>query len=157
MKIISGGQTGVDRAALDFALCNNMAVAGWCPQGCTAEDGLIPPVYPLNDTFMSSPIFRTQINILESDAVLILIFDKMDTGTQQTYDLAHYYGKPVFVWRIGINNNYYQFRNWLNKNGITTLNIAGPRESNQPGIYSESLNTLDELLAESVPHPVWRK
>ncbi len=153
MKIISGGQTGADRAALDFALCNNMLVSGWCPQGCTAEDGFILPVYPLCDTFAASPLVRTQYNVIESDGVLILIFDKMDTGTQQTYDMAHFYGKPVFVWRIGINNNFYQFRNWLHKNSINALNIAGPRESNQPGIYSETLNILDELLAEKIP---WR-
>ena len=93
---------------------------------------------------------RTELNVLESDGTLILVIEDMDRGTQQTFDLAHLHFKPVFVWRIGVNRNYSQFYNWLEKNNITTLNIAGPRESYQPGIYSESLNTLDRIFSHLI-------
>lgn len=150
MRIISGGQTGADRAAMDFALCNNIAVSGWCPMGCTAENGTIPLRYPLSSSFSPLPLVRTEYNVLYGDATLILIFEAMDKGTRQTLDLARQYGKPVFVWKIGVNNNYEQFHKWLDKNRVNVLNIAGPRESFQPGIYSESLNMLDRLFSHLI-------
>lgn len=145
-KIISGGQTGVDRAALDFALSNDIACAGWCLQMREAEDGVLPIRYPLTESYSSDPMVRTELNVTDSDGTLILIVEDMDKGTQQTYDFAHLHAKPVFVWRIGVNRNFNQFDNWLEKNKINTLNIAGPRESSQPGVYSEALNTMDQLF-----------
>ena len=150
IKIISGGQSGVDRAALDFALSNDIRCSGWCPQMREAEDGFIPIRYPLNESYSPDPIVRTELNVKDSDGTLILIIDNMDKGTQQTLDLAHLHLKPVFVWQIGVNRNYCQFDNWLEKNKISTLNIAGPRESKQPGIYSEALNTIDRLLGSLI-------
>jgi len=152
ITFISGGQTGVDRAALDFALCNEIPCSGWCPQLREAEDGFIPIRYPLNESYSPEPIVRTEMNVLQSDGTLILITEDMDKGTQQTYDLARLHSKPVFVWRIGYNRNYDQFDNWLLKNNIKKLNIAGPRESNQPGIYSEALNTLDKIFDYLILH-----
>jgi len=146
LKFISGGQTGVDRAALDFALCNEITCGGWCPQLRMAEDGPLPIRYPLTESYSPNPVVRTELNVRDSDGILILIVEDMDQGTQQTYDFAHLHAKPVFVWRIGVNRNFDQFDNWFAKNKINTLNIAGPRESNQPGIYSEALNTLDKLF-----------
>jgi len=150
IKIISGGQSGVDRAALDFAQGNDICCSGWCPHMRMAEDGFIPERYPLNEAYSTEPHVRTELNVLQSDGTLILIVEAMDKGTQQTFDLAHLHTKPVFVWRIGVNKNYTQFNYWLEKNKINTLNIAGPRESNQPGIYSESLNTLDRIFSSFV-------
>ncbi len=146
LKFISGGQTGVDRAALDFALSNDILCSGWCPQMREAEDGPIPIRYPLTESYSPDPRVRTELNVKDGDGTLILIVEDMDKGTQQTYDFAHLHAKPVFVWRIGMNRNYTQFYNWFEKNKISKLNIAGPRESNQPGIYSEALNTLDRLF-----------
>jgi hypothetical protein len=146
IKFISGGQTGVDRAALDFALSNDILCSGWCPQMRQAEDGTIPIRYPLTESYSPNPAVRTELNVKDSDGSLILIIEDMDKGTQQTFDFAHLHAKPVFVWRIGINRNYEQFDNWLSKNNISSLNIAGPRESNQPGIYTEALNTMDRLF-----------
>ena len=146
MIIISGGQTGVDRAALDYGLSNHFQVGGWCPQGREAEDGTLNVVYPVSQTFSAEILNRTQFNVLESDATLILIFDDMDEGTQATYDIARENGKPVFVWKIDQNRNFQQFRNWLDKNNVNVLNIAGPRESNAVGIYSAVLDLLGELF-----------
>jgi len=146
ITIMSGGQSGVDRAALDFALSNDIRCSGWCPQMRAAEDGRIPIRYPLNESYSPDPLVRTELNVIQSDGTLILIIEDMDKGTQHTHDFAHLYLKPVFVWRIGVNKNYNQFDNWLEKNKINILNIAGPRESKQPGIHSEALNTLDQLF-----------
>jgi hypothetical protein len=150
ISFISGGQTGVDRAALDFALSNEISCSGWCPHMREAEDGPIPIRYPLSESYSPDPHVRTEMNVLHSDGTLILIIEDMDKGTQQTFDLAHLHAKPVFVWRIGLNRNFDQFDNWLLKNKIETLNIAGPRESSQPGIYSEALNTLDQIFQDLI-------
>ncbi|MFP4469936.1 MAG: putative molybdenum carrier protein [Bacteroidales bacterium] len=146
LTIISGGQSGVDRAALDYALSNHFQVGGWCPLGRHAEDGTINIRYPLSDTFSADLLNRTQFNILESDGTLIVVFDEMDEGTQVTFDLARENKKPVFVWKIEHNRNYQQFRNWLEKNGVHVLNVAGPRESNAVGIYEATLDLMSELL-----------
>jgi len=146
LEIISGGQTGVDRAALDFALSNDIRCSGWCPQLRTAEDGILPIRYPLNESYSPDPLVRTELNVIQSHGTLILIVEDMDKGTQHAHDFAHLHLKPIFVWRIGVNKNYNQFDNWLEKNKIHRLNIAGPKESNQPGIYSEALYTMDQLF-----------
>ncbi len=146
ITIISGGQTGVDRAALDFALCNHMRCGGWCPRGRLAEDGPINLRYPLSETFSADLLARTHMNVVESDATLILIFSDMDEGTQTTWDLAREHGKPVFVWKIDQNRNFQQFQNWLEKNNVRTLNVAGPRESNAPGIHGATVDVLEQLL-----------
>lgn len=148
--IISGGQTGVDRAALDFAMANKISSGGWCPQGRLAEDGPLNVRYPLSETWLPDLLIRTEMNVIDSDATLILIFDEMDNGTRLTTDLARDHQKPVFVWKIGQNRNFMQFQNWLQKNNVSTLNVAGPRESNAPGIYRASLDILGELLGTAI-------
>jgi hypothetical protein len=152
ISFTSGGQTGVDRAALDFALSNDINCAGWCPHMREAEDGSIPVRYPLSESYSPDPHVRTELNVLHSDGTLIIIVEDMDKGTQQAHDLARLHSKPVFVWRIGFNRNFDQFDNWLIKNNIEILNIAGPRESSQPGIYSEALNTMDQLFDYLILH-----
>jgi len=148
--INSGGQTGVDRAALDFALSNGLAAKGWCPRGRMAEDGVINQRYPLCEANSSDPMVRTELNVMDADATLIIYTEDMDQGTLATKDFAFEYRKPVFVWRIGVNKNVLQFRRWIDNNKIQVLNIAGPRASNAPGIYGETLDLLDILLDDFV-------
>jgi predicted Rossmann fold nucleotide-binding protein DprA/Smf involved in DNA uptake len=148
--INSGGQTGVDRAALDFALSNGLNCQGWCPAGRLAEDGLINARYPLNETNSSDSLVRTELNVANSDATLILYIEELDKGTLATKDYAFEYSKLLFMWRIGQNSNIDQFKKWILINDVRVLNIAGPKASNCPDIYGESLDTLDYLLADFV-------
>lgn len=147
LTICSGGQTGVDRAALDFALCNDFQCLGWCSQNRMAEDGLINFRYPLDAVYSGIPQLRTELNVLDSDGTLLIIFDNMDQGTLLTYELAKYNHKPIFVWAISNKGNEVRkFDLWLVNNAIKQLNIAGPRESNSPGIYDSALELLEKLL-----------
>ncbi|MBE0639598.1 MAG: putative molybdenum carrier protein [Bacteroidales bacterium] len=147
--IHSGGQTGVDRAALDFALCNDINCTGWCPQNRGAEDGPINFRYPLRQVYSSNPILRTELNVIDCDGTFIIIFDEMDQGTLMTQDFARLYEKPLFVWMIGNkNNDPGKFKRWLVQHNIKHLNIAGPRESFAPGIYQNTLELLERLLMD---------
>jgi predicted Rossmann fold nucleotide-binding protein DprA/Smf involved in DNA uptake len=134
-KIISGGQTGVDRAALDVALKLGISCGGWCPKGRKAEDGVIDSKYPLQEMESEAYDARTKQNILDSDGTLILTFGELMTGgTKLTFDLAPKLGKPAFT--IDMSKNVYtkDFHSWIKENDIRTLNVGGPRESSQPGI-----------------------
>jgi len=148
--INSGGQTGVDRAALDFALSNGLVAKGWCPRGRMAEDGFINLRYPLCEANSPDSVVRTELNVMDSDATLIIYTEVMDQGTLTTKDFAFEYRKPVFVWRIGVSKNVLQFKQWMDSNKVQTLNIAGPRASNAHDIYGETLELLDELLRDFV-------
>lgn len=96
IKIISGGQTGVDRAALDFAIENKISCSGWCPKGRVAEDGKISEKYPLHETTSSDYHDRTKKNIEVSDATLIIHGGNIDKGTKLTADLCSKLNKPVY-------------------------------------------------------------
>ncbi|MCF6170150.1 MAG: putative molybdenum carrier protein [Bacteroidales bacterium] len=145
IKIVSGGQSGVDRAALDFALENNIGCGGWCPKGRVAEDGRIHPRYPLRETTSTSYRVRTRANVADSDGTLILYFDNLGNGTLLTQQEAIRLKKPCLLLRLKGSGNKEQITeliSWLETNSIATLNIAGPRESSMPGIYAEALTFL---------------
>ncbi len=144
-KIISGGQTGVDRSALDFSLHNKIQCGGWCPQGRLAEDGIIADRYPLTETKQSDVIYRTQRNIEEADGTLLIYNQKMDTGTMKTSTYATAINAPLYKIDLSISFNKDSFRNWLSTNKIKILNIAGPRESYGNGIYQLSYNFLTQM------------
>jgi hypothetical protein len=143
IKIISGGQTGVDRAALDFALKYNIPCGGWCPKGRLAEDGRIPEKYPLNETTTTNCNERTEKNISDSDGTLIIHSNRIDYGTKLTMDLCSEYNKPLLV--IDLNNDVLINRliNWIQIHHINIINIAGPRENNSPGIYEKTFDLLN--------------
>jgi hypothetical protein len=145
-KIISGGQTGVDRSALDFCLKNHIDCGGWCPRGRMAEDGNIPPKYPLKETDEQQAILRTKKNIEEADGTLILFDKQMDEGTIHTLNYALEIKSPLY--KIDLSKNYYslvEMKEWIRKNEIKILNIAGSRERNSPEIYRQSLSFLENL------------
>ena len=150
VKIISGGQTGVDRAALDFALEFNIGCGGWCPKGRIAEDGEIDVKYPLKETLDSSYETRTKRNVQDSDGTLILYDGELDDGTLLTMELVQKSAKPLLKIDLSGENdkNLQKVSNWINFNHLEILNIAGPRESNSLGIYVEALHFLDKLLAD---------
>jgi len=149
IKIISGGQTGVDRAALDFALKYNIPCGGWCPKGKFAEDGLIPDKYPLKESTTSDYNERTKKNITDSDATLVIHSNRVDIGTQLTMDICSEYNKPLLV--INLENNLLKANliNWIHNHHVNILNIAGPRESNSPGIYDKTLDLLNCIFKKT--------
>jgi len=134
IKIISGGQTGVDRAALDAALSLGIPHGGWCPLGRWAEDGPIPSCYLLRETDSPDPAVRTERNVLESDGTLILYRERLRGGTKLTFQLAQRHGRPCLLVDLDAPLEDEQVRRWLVEQGIKILNVAGPRESQCPGI-----------------------
>ncbi len=145
-KIISGGQTGVDRAALDAALALGLESGGWCPKGRRAEDGTIPEIYPLGETETESYEERTRLNVLESDATLILTLGPLAGGTLLTNDLAQGLDRPSRVVDLSETPAPADAARWITGEKIATLNVAGPRESTQPGIYESAREFLEAVL-----------
>jgi len=134
-KIISGGQTGVDRAALEWAMANRIPHGGWCPKGRKAEDGVIPPRFHLKETGSENYSMRTRRNVRDSGGTVI--FSKelgLTAGTQETADVAKEIGKPLLhlISSLEIKEAATQLDVFLKDHGIVVLNVAGPRASEEP-------------------------
>jgi len=147
-KIVSGGQTGVDRAALDVALELGVPCGGWCPQGRRAEDGRIDDRYPLNETPWDGYPQRTEWNVRDSDGTLILTCGESDRGTALTVRLAQERKKPFFVVDVSGDVDVSAIREWAEAYGVRVLNVAGPRESSSPGIHDQTADLFRRLLRE---------
>lgn len=145
-KIVSGGQTGVDRAALDVALIVGIPCGGWCPRGRKAEDGPLPPHYPLTETESDDYAVRTQWNVRDSDGTMILSPWPLTGGTLLTQRIAERTGRPWTAVDPHDINDVALVADWLAANKIRVINIAGPRESQQPGIYSAAVTFLSQLF-----------
>ncbi len=147
LYIISGGQTGVDRAALDFALNYGIPCGGWCPKGRIAEDGIIPEKYPLKETETKDYAQRTYRNVKNADGIIVLIRNNIDRGTGTTIDFAEQLDKPLYLVHLTMNIQDQQLGvfNWFIDNKIKKLNIAGPKESHSPGIYKLTYEFLESL------------
>lgn len=145
-KIVTGGQTGVDRAGLDAAIELGIPCGGWCPQGRRAEDGVIPAKYPLQETEGNSYNKRTKLNVRDSDGTLILNRGELDGGTAHTLALAKKLRKPFLIVDLDTVEPC-QVAEWLDSNKIRVLNVAGPREGKRPGVYSASLDLLLNILS----------
>jgi putative molybdenum carrier protein len=148
-KIVSGGQTGVDRAALDFAIRRGIPHGGYCPKGRRSERGRIPDKYRLTESESPDYAARTALNVVHSDGTLILTRGEPDGGTQRTHALCVQYGKPSFVIDLEHAIDVEAFAAWLDVHRIGTLNVAGPRESKQTGIDKQSGKALDRLFGAS--------
>lgn len=144
-KIVSGGQTGVDRAALDFALERGIPCGGWCPRDRAADDGRIPDRYPLQEVTGGYRV-RTEKNVVDSDATLILIVDKLSGGTLLTRNLCRKHGKPHLVVKLTAPGALDTARRWIVGTEISVLNVAGPRESGEPGIHENVIDLLRSLF-----------
>ena len=156
-RIISGGQTGADRAALDFAIEYGYPHGGWTPQGREAEDGCIPLKYQLTGLPDGSYRQRTRRNVEDSDGTLIVNLGELDGGTLATRIFAEKAGKPYYVAQVddgATDEMAASVLAWLRAHHIKTLNVAGPRESKRPGIYQQTtalLEAVDKALFEDVP------
>lgn len=148
-KLVSGGQTGVDGAALDAALAHYIPIGGWCPRGRRAEDGRIPPRYPLQETPSDEYEERTAWNVRDSDGTLIIAPAPLQGGTALTRREAEMRGKPVVHVRPADPLPVPRVRAWVAENDVHVLNVAGPRASEIDGIYRRARTILDELLAAS--------
>ena len=146
-KVVSGGQTGVDRAALDVALGLGLPCGGWCPQGRRAEDGPLDARYPLTETPWSGYPQRTEWNVRDSDGTLVLTLGPPDRGTALTVELAARHRRPYLVVDLGAAPDVEEVRSWARDNRVGTLNVAGPRESSAPGVYARAAEFLRRLLA----------
>lgn len=147
-KIISGGQTGVDRAALDFAIHCGIPHGGWCPKGRLAEDGIISRKYNLHETDTADYSERTKLNLMQSDATLVLVNVLplgVTDGTVLTINELRRLAKPHLVVSLeDLEEARLAIVTWLSSVDIKVLNIAGPRESQVPGIYDRCLSFLIE-------------
>jgi putative molybdenum carrier protein len=160
MVIVSGGQTGVDRAALDVAIERGLSWGGWCPKGGWAEDFPDPPGllarYPnLRETPLADPAQRTEWNVRDSDAILI-VMDRaglsVSKGTMLANERAHRHGKPVLVVDISRPDAAAHVAGWLRDQrqrfgpGMK-LGVGGPRESEAPGVYANTRRLLVRAFA----------
>ena len=136
-RIVSGGQTGVDRAALEFALAHGIRHGGWCPRGRRAEDGIIPRRYRLRETGSASYDVRTRWNVRDSDATVIFCAKaRLSGGTKAAAEFAIKLGRPLLVLTgsKAPERAARQVKAFMEKHGVRTLNIAGPRASEQPEV-----------------------
>jgi len=158
-RLVSGGQTGADRAALDVALRLGISYGGWCPRGGRAEDlpdapGLLRGYPELRETPTEDSAVRTEWNVRDSDATLLLTDrpDSLTGGTALTRDLAVRLGRPFLVTS---SSDAESVRAWLRalceeSSDALVLNVAGPRESKEPGLYDAACRLLERVLAQPV-------
>jgi hypothetical protein len=150
-KIISGGQTGADRAALDFAIETNIPHGGWIPKGRRTEEGPLADKYQLRERPDRSYAKRTEQNILDSDGTLIISHGMLSrfSGSVLTRRLAKKHHRPwihVDMNEISIQEAADKIREWLKENDIKVLNVAGPRASKNTRIYKTSLKVLKATI-----------
>lgn len=149
MKIVSGGQTGVDRAALDVALKHGIQTGGWCPAGRLDEFGRIPDRYPLREMERGSFTDRTWQNVKDSDGTIIIYPGTLTGGTEQTVRFCIQQHRPHLL--IDASNTPPDeaaklIVDFVRKNQIGTLNVAGPRQSEWPDGYEYATRALNTLL-----------
>lgn len=146
-KIISGGQTGADRAALDFALDHDIPHGGWIPKGRLTEDGPLHHKYHLKETPGNYYKDRTEKNVMEADATLIFCYRELSEGSLLTLLMAQRHKKPVQVVDLhALTPSAAEVRRWLMHHRCSVLNVAGPRMSAAPKIYSDVTTYLDKLF-----------
>lgn len=148
ITIISGGQTGVDRAALDAAIDAGIPCGGYCPLNRRADDGPIPDRYPLTETRSEKYPFRTRMNVESSDGTLILISSISDLGTFLTAQLCKKLNKPLMQIDLCREHTVNQVIEWMERHTIKVLNVAGPREKSSPGIYDLVYTFCRDLFTE---------
>lgn len=148
LKIVSGGQSGADRAALDWAIQKGIPHGGWCPKGRIAEDGRLDSRYRLQETESEGYRQRTRQNVVDSDGTLILTTGELSGGTLTTQRFAERFGKPYLTIQLDSGNELdraSRMLEWMVAYQIGVLNIAGLRESKRPGIYRMAISFLSQV------------
>lgn len=157
LLVISGGQTGADRAGLDAALAVGLPIEGYIPKGRIAEDGIVPLRYGMTETNSTVYGHRTALNVKHSMATLVLGFkavgDKDRSGTAKTVKLCQKHNRPCLQVQLHpvfspSNKKVAEVLAWLRKRQVKVLNVAGPRESREVGIYEASLAFLKRVLGQ---------
>jgi hypothetical protein len=144
-KVVSGGQTGADHGALDWAIANGLPYGGWCPRGRRTEDGVLPERYVLQETPGTGYLKRTEWNVRDSDATLIFtLADELDGGSKRTAAFAAALGRPWLHVRPGVHPKF--VARFLARHGVRTLNVAGKRESAAPGIG----DLVSQVLSQAI-------
>mgnify|MGYP001010566267 CR=1 FL=1 len=152
-KIVSGGQTGADRAALDWAIAQGIPHGGWCPAGRLAEDGGIPGHYQVAELPGSGYRQRTRQNVIDSDGTLIVNLGVLEGRTLETCKFAEQLGKPCLLIQAEASQRAAQAESldrWLHTHRIVTLNVAGPRASKRRDIYNATRTLLDAWLGNRI-------
>jgi hypothetical protein len=148
-KIISGGQTGADRAALDVAIELGIPHGGWVPKGRKTEAGSLPAKFQVKETPTEDCSSRTEKNVLDSDGTLIISHGELTGGSDYTRQMAQKHEKPwihVDASRVSVDAAAELIRAWISGSQIRILNVAGPRASEVPLIYSTTKKILKNLL-----------
>ncbi len=149
-KIVSGGQTGADRAALDFAIAVGLDHGGWVPKGRRAEDGRLPDRYRLREMTTDSYPKRTERNVIDSDATLVITNGAAHGGSALTVRMAKIHHRPVLhlnLISISLNGAAEALVEWVLTNRVSVLNVAGPRASEDPTIYEAVTKVLEAASA----------
>jgi hypothetical protein len=155
-RIVSGGQTGVDRAALDLAFELGFDAGGWVPKGRLAEDGALPERYGMTETSNDDPAERTEWNVRDSDATLIITDGDLTGGSALTAEIAQRLGRPCF--RVDLAEKTAselvdEIVAWLAAGQHKVLNVAGPRLSEDPDIYDKACAVLRPVLIKAYARP----
>ncbi|MCR9132821.1 MAG: putative molybdenum carrier protein [bacterium] len=163
-KIIAGGQTGVDQAALQAAIDRGLEHGGWCPPGRICEDGAIPERFNLTETPEEKDVDAPEIprsqrtiwNVRDADGLLVFqegtklhsdnIWQAHEPGTELSIETAKRLGKPYLVVYLNKKISVTEASKWISANNIEVLNVGGPSEGNSPGIYSRVYDLLSEYL-----------
>lgn len=154
-RIISGGQTGADRAGLDFAIWHDVPHGGGCPKGRLAEDGVIERRYQLQEASTKSYPQRTEKNVQDSDgAVIFTLLSKLTGGSKKTAEFAAKHGKPWIHLHPGYDVEA-QFLKFIDTNNIQTLNIAGSRASKEPEVFQFVKRTLERAFFPTPSPGTW--
>jgi len=159
-KLISGGQTGADRAALDFAIRCGIPHGGWCPRGRWAEDGPIPRRYRLTETPMASPAQRTEWNVRDSHGTIIFsLAPRLRGGSKKTAAFARQYQKPCLHLsrERDAGAAAAKLADFLAEHRLRVLNIAGPRRSSEPQVGRFTRTVLRKVLTRGCREVKWVK
>lgn len=148
LTIVTGGQTGVDTAAILVARELSLSLRGWCPEGRQNENGRIPLDIPLQECGSANPAVRTELNAAESDGTLVLTRGNPTDGTPLTVDRARAHGKPYIVLSLDEAPDVEAFWTWIRDNDIRSLNIGGPRESFEPGNVQDPASAILRKLID---------
>lgn len=151
--VVSGGQTGADRAGLDVALSIGLPIGGFVPAGRRTEDGALPDSYEgMTETRSASYTERTVLNVRHSNATLLFHFeDEISGGTALTLKAAKKWGRPCLSVQLHpelhpSDDRVKEVRSWLRRRKVQVLNVAGPRESEAPGIHAQTSAFLLRVL-----------